>query len=108
VDCAVISNHGFLHQKFVENTFTGLLIFIALFALGNLIQSPGWIFLVAAVLSLGKSWGVLATYIAAVVSCVFTFGVTSYLDGDALRQINNRYAVCVLQRLNQVSNSGVS
>lgn len=94
-------NYAFLHQKFIENTFTGLLIFIALFALGNLIQIPGWIFLAAAVLALGKSWGALATYIAAVASSVFTFGVIRYLGGDALRQINNRYAVRILQRLDE-------
>jgi hypothetical protein len=35
---------AFLHQKFLDNEASGLLIFIALFALGNLIQIPGWIF----------------------------------------------------------------
>lgn len=94
-------NYAFLHQKFVDNTFTGLLIFIGLFALGNLIQIPGWIFLAAAVLALGKSWGGLATYIAAVVSCAFTFGVIKGLGGDALRQISNPYAVRLLKSLHQ-------
>jgi uncharacterized membrane protein YdjX (TVP38/TMEM64 family) len=94
-------NHAFLHQKFVDNTFTGLLIFIALFAIGNLIQIPGWIFLAAAVLALGKSWGGLATYIAAVVSCVFTFAVIKSLGGDALRQIKNQYAIRILSSLDR-------
>ena len=92
---------AFLHQKFIENEFTGLLIFIALFAMGNLIQIPGWIFLVAAVLALGKLWGGLATYMAAVVSCMFTFGVIRWLGGDALRQINNRYAIRILSTLDK-------
>ena len=66
-------NLAFLHQKFLDNEVTGLLIFMALFALGNLIQIPGWIFLAAAVLSLGEAWGAVATYLGAMVSCVFTF-----------------------------------
>jgi uncharacterized membrane protein YdjX (TVP38/TMEM64 family) len=94
-------NLAFLHQKFIQNTFSGMLIFIALFAIGNLIQIPGWIFLAAAVLALDKSWGGLATYLAAVVSCVFTFGVIRLLGGDALRQINNRYALRILNTLDR-------
>ena len=94
-------NYGFIHQKLVENEFTGLLIFVALFAMGNLIQIPGWIFLAAAVLALGKSWGGLATYIAAVASCVCTFGVIRWLGGDALRQIDNKYAVRILNSLDK-------
>lgn len=94
-------NLAFLHQKFIDNAFTGLLIFIALFALGNLIQIPGWIFLAAAVLSLDRFWGGLATYLAAVVSCMFTFWVIRSVGGDALRQINNPYAVRILDNLDK-------
>jgi uncharacterized membrane protein YdjX (TVP38/TMEM64 family) len=78
---------AFLHQKFLDNEASGLLIFIALFALGNLIQIPGWIFLAAAVLALGEVWGGVATYLAAVISCAFTFWLIRLLGGDALRQI---------------------
>ena len=91
--------HAFMYQKFMDNRVTGLLIFIVLFAIGNLIQIPGWIFLAAAVLALDKFWGGLATYIAAVVSCVLTFAVIKALGGDALRQIDNKYAVRILRRL---------
>ena len=100
-------NYAFLHQKFIENISTGLLIFIALFAIGNLIQIPGWIFLASAVLALGKSWGGLATYIAAVVSCMVTFAVIKSLGGDVLRQIRNKYAVRILNSLNRRPVMGV-
>ena len=53
----------FLHQKFLDNTISGMLIFILLFSLGNLIQIPGWVFLAAAVLALGQVWGGVVTYI---------------------------------------------
>jgi uncharacterized membrane protein YdjX (TVP38/TMEM64 family) len=92
---------AYLHQQFIQNTATGLLVFIVLFALGNLIQIPGWIFLAAAVLSLDRFWGGLATYLAAVVSCMFTFWVIRSMGGDALRQINNPYAVRILNNLDK-------
>ena len=89
----------FLQKRFLDNEATGLLIFIVLFALGNLIQIPGWIFLAAAVLALGQVWGGLATYLAAVVSCMVTFWVIRLVGGDALRQIRGRWATRLLQRL---------
>jgi uncharacterized membrane protein YdjX (TVP38/TMEM64 family) len=89
----------FLQKRFLDNEATGLLIFIVLFALGNLIQIPGWIFLAAAVLALGEVWGGLATYLAAVVSCIVTFWVIRLVGGDALRQIRGRWATRLLQRL---------
>ncbi|MES2190703.1 MAG: VTT domain-containing protein [Pseudomonadota bacterium] len=84
-------NLVYLHQKFQHNAPTGLLIFVALFALGNLIQIPGLVFLAAAVLALGEVWGGVATYIAAVVSCVFTFWVIRLLGGNALREIEGKW-----------------
>ena len=42
-------SYSYMHQKFIENKLTGLLLFIVLFAIGNLIQIPGWVFLAAAV-----------------------------------------------------------
>ncbi|MES2400288.1 MAG: VTT domain-containing protein [Pseudomonadota bacterium] len=84
-------NLVYLHQKFQDNELTGLLIFVALFALGNLIQIPGLVFLAAAVLALGEVWGGVATYMAAVVSCVFTFWVIRLLGGNALREIEGKW-----------------
>ena len=79
----------------------GLLLFILLFALGNLIQIPGWLFLAAAVLALGKVYGGLATYLAASVSCVFTFLTIRYLGGNALRELDNRLAQRLLAGLDR-------
>jgi uncharacterized membrane protein YdjX (TVP38/TMEM64 family) len=82
----------FLHQQLLENKLTGLLIFVLLFSAGNLLQIPGWIFLAAAVLALGRTWGGLATYIAAIISCSFTYFTIRWLGGDALRKLDNRFA----------------
>ncbi len=92
-------NLEFLRQKILDNRVSGLFIFVLAFALGNLIQIPGWVFLAAAVLALGRSWGGLATYIAASVSCMISFMVIRFVGGDALRQLDNRIATKLLARL---------
>jgi len=89
----------FLRQRIIENRLSGLAIFVALFSLGNLLQIPGWIFLAAAVLALGRSWGGVATYIAASVSCVFTFLTIRMVGGDALRKLNSKLAVRILGQI---------
>lgn len=90
---------AFLQQQIQENRITGLLIFVLLFVLGNLIQIPGWLFLAAAVLTLGQVWGGLATYVAASVSCVMTFLVIRLVGGDVLRQLKNKIAMRILGQL---------
>ncbi len=89
----------YLQQRIAENRVSGLLIFVLLFSLGNLIQIPGWVFLAAAVLTLGRSWGGLATYIAASISCALTFFSIRFVGGDALRQLKNKTAVRILGQL---------
>ncbi len=89
----------FLHDSFQRHMLSGLLIFFALFALGNLIQIPGWLFLASAVLTLGELWGGLATYGAACVSCVTTFWVIRLLGADALRELKGKLSAKVFARL---------
>ncbi len=89
----------FLRHKILENRFSGLLIFVLLFSLGNLIQVPGWIFLAAAVLALGRTWGGVATYLAASISCVFTFLTIRLVGGDALRTLNGKLAGRILGQI---------
>jgi len=89
----------FLRRRIGENKSSGLLVFVLLFCLGNLIQIPGWLFLAAAVLALGQFWGGIATYIAATISCGFTFLVIRWIGGDALRKLNSRIAARLLGQL---------
>lgn len=89
----------FLQQRILEHRISGLLIFIVLFALGNLVQIPGWLFLAAAVLTLGRSMGGLATYVAASISCVVTFLLIRMLGGDALRRLDGRIAERIFRHL---------
>jgi uncharacterized membrane protein YdjX (TVP38/TMEM64 family) len=89
----------FLHESFERHKLGGLLIYTALFVLGNLIQIPGWIFLVAAVVALGQYWGGLATYVAACLSCITTFVVIRLVGADALREFNGRLSTRIFARL---------
>ena len=88
-----------LQQTIREHPASGLLIFIASFALGNLVQIPGWVFLAAAVLALGQLWGGVVTYIAACISCIVTFFTIRLVGGDTLRQLDSKVAARLLGRL---------
>lgn len=90
---------SFMRALILQHRAGGLVVFVVLFALGNLIQIPGWIFLAAAVLALGRLWGGAVTYAAAVASCIFTFVTIRALGGDALRLLENRVAVRILREL---------
>jgi uncharacterized membrane protein YdjX (TVP38/TMEM64 family) len=92
-------NLGFLQHTIRDHQASGLLIFVLAFALGNLVQIPGWVFLAAAVLALGQVWGGVVTYIAASISCIVTFFTIRFVGGDALRQLDSRVAVRLLGRL---------
>ena len=92
-------NLGFLQQIIRNHLASGLVIFVLVFALGNLVQIPGWVFLAAAVLTLGQVWGGVVTYIAACISCIVTFVTIRFVGGDALRQLDSKMAVRLLSRL---------
>jgi uncharacterized membrane protein YdjX (TVP38/TMEM64 family) len=90
---------AYLHQMLVDHPVTGLIVFILIFALGNLVQIPGWIFLAAAVLALGRTWGGIATYVAAIISCTVTFFSIRFIGGDALRSLKGKLATRLLSQL---------
>ncbi|WP_152225405.1 VTT domain-containing protein [Pseudomonas sp. SCB32] len=91
----------YLRSELQDNRLRGLLLFVGLFALGNLLHIPGLLFLAAAVLALGKLWGGLITYGAAVFSCGFTFLVIRAVGGNGLRLLNNRLTRAVFSHLDQ-------
>ena len=90
---------SFLRAQLEANPITGLIAFVVVFVVGNLIQLPGWIFLAAAILALGTVMGGVATYIAACVSCLVTYVLVRGLGGSALKEINNPWAQKILARL---------
>lgn len=91
-------NLDFLQQQIRDNPFSGLLIFVLAFALGNIAQIPGWVFLAAAVFTLGRTVGGLVTYLAACISCIATFFVIRLVGGNALRTLESPLAVRLLRQ----------
>jgi len=88
-----------LREGFAAHRFWGFAAFTALFALGNLIQLPGWVFLASAVLALGAVWGALATGTAALVSCAVTFFIVRAFGANALRELPGPLARRLFARL---------
>lgn len=94
-------NLDYLQQQIRDNPVSGLLIFVLAFALGNIAQIPGWVFLAAAVFTLGKTAGGVATYIAASLSCIAIFFAIRLVGGDALRTLESPLAVRLLQHFDR-------
>jgi uncharacterized membrane protein YdjX (TVP38/TMEM64 family) len=90
-------NLDYLQQQIHANQTTGLLIFVLAFALGNIAQIPGWVFLAAAVFTLGRTVGGLVTYIAACISCIATFFTIRLIGGNALRRLESPLAIRLLR-----------
>lgn len=90
-----------LRDGFAGHRAWGFVAFAGLFALGNLIQLPGWIFLASAVLALGPVWGALATFSAAMLSCVVTFLVVRAFGANALRELPGPLARRLFARLDE-------
>ena len=90
---------GFLRQTLFESGWEGLILFVLLFTLGNLVQVPGWIFLASAVLVLGQVAGGLVTYLAASISCAVTFLSVRWVGGDAFQQMNSPLARRLVSQL---------
>jgi uncharacterized membrane protein YdjX (TVP38/TMEM64 family) len=89
----------FLHDQFERHKLAGLLVFIGAFALGNLVQIPGWVFLASAVLALGRVWGGVATYVAACATCITTFWIIRLVGASALRALDGRTARRIFAQL---------
>ena len=90
-------NLAFIRELILQHRVGGLVLFVLLFSLGNLIQIPGIVFLAAAVVTLDRFWGGVVTYVAAMTSCALTFVIIRALGGDALRTLNNRVAMRILR-----------
>ncbi len=81
-----------IQQGLLRHPVWGLLIYVGLFALGNLLQVPGWLFLAAAVVALGPAHGGAVAYLAAATACVATFLIVRQIGGDALREFHQPWA----------------
>jgi uncharacterized membrane protein YdjX (TVP38/TMEM64 family) len=79
----------------------GVAVFVALFILGNLLHIPGLIFLISAVVVLGRLEGGLATYVAASLSCAITFLLVRWAGGNAMEAVPGALARRLLAQLHR-------
>ncbi len=92
-------NVQFLQERLQANPWSGLALFVTLFCLGNMAQVPGWIFLAAAVYVFGRVNGGLATYVAANVSCLFTFVTIRLVGGNVAATLQSPFAQRLVAQL---------
>lgn len=88
-----------IKDTFNHHFIIGMLLFAVLFSVGNLVQIPGFIFLAAAVATLGAFEGAAVSYLAAVISCSVTYWVIRTIGGDALRKLESPFAQKILATL---------
>ena len=90
-----------IREIFMLNPLLSILIFCAIFSMGNLLYIPGWIFLVGAVFGLGKEWGGVVTYVAAIASCTLSYFIIKSVGGDALRSLDHKLAGKIFDQLDE-------
>jgi uncharacterized membrane protein YdjX (TVP38/TMEM64 family) len=76
-----------------------LLIFIFIFIVSSFIQIPGWILLLTAVLTYGKIYGGILTYISAIIACSVVFLSVNFIGKGSIKKINNKWANKILQKI---------
>lgn len=97
-----------IKELFFEHRFWGIFLFCLAFSLGNLLYIPGWVFLVGAVIALGKEWGGIVTYVAGLVSATISFVLIHSIGGNALRSFDNKLAQRILANLDKYPVSSIT
>lgn len=77
----------------------GLLLYLLVFLLGTLMNVPGAVFVIFAVLTYGWGWGTLLAYGGAVVCALINFWVARLLGGQSLSEIKNKRLQKALSRI---------
>ena len=76
-------------------------LFILFFCIGNILQIPGWIFLAAAIYTLGIFNGYLLTLAAALTSVVFGYYFIKFFGGSAIRRLDSNFVNKLLSKLDK-------
>ena len=79
----------------------GVVAFIGLFAVGELVHVPGFVFVGAAILAYGRGLGGVVGYVGALVSVTLAFVVARAIGGNAFAAIRQPFVVRVLSRVEE-------
>lgn len=82
-------NPKYIQSLFKNNMATSLAIFALLFIIGNFLHIPGGVFLIGAILALGKVQGGIITCLIAIVSCMVSFFVIGYFTKGSLDKVGH-------------------
>jgi uncharacterized membrane protein YdjX (TVP38/TMEM64 family) len=77
----------------------GVLLYVAIFAAGELVHVPGMVFVAAGVLAWGRVAGFFVTLLASIVSVSVSFFVVRAVGGKALARIDKPFMRKLLDRL---------
>jgi uncharacterized membrane protein YdjX (TVP38/TMEM64 family) len=88
-----------LRELVVDAGTWGMLLFVLLFAVGQLAHLPGLLFIVAGILAYGRFWGAGLGWIGALASVSLTFAVARGVGGSPLAEIENPRIRKILARL---------
>jgi uncharacterized membrane protein YdjX (TVP38/TMEM64 family) len=77
----------------------GILLFVALFCLGELVHVPAWVFMITAVIAYGRLAGGLLGYVGALCSCSMSFFIVRGVGGKPLGAIRWRWVRKILAQL---------
>ncbi|MGH1337298.1 MAG: TVP38/TMEM64 family protein [Aureispira sp.] len=77
----------------------GILLYLLIFLLGTLMNVPGAVFVIFAVLTYGWGWGTLLAYSGAVICALINFWVARFLGGQSLAEIKNKRLQKALSRI---------
>ncbi|MEM9068358.1 MAG: VTT domain-containing protein [Myxococcota bacterium] len=78
----------------------GFLLFLGVFAVGELLHIPGLVFVAAAILAYGQLLGGAAGYLGAVISVSVSFVVVRAVGGQPLENVKRPFLRKWLERLN--------
>ncbi len=92
---------AYIRDLFWQHETWGVVLFCLAFSAGNLLYVPGWVFLMGAVFALGKEWGAVVTYGAALCSAGISYALIRTMGGSALRSLNHKWADRVFAHLDE-------
>ncbi len=79
--------------------FWGILIFIALFSIGTIVQVPGWLFYSTAFVIFGSLTGAMIAYVRSVSAVILSFYFARALGGNMLDRIKNKRVQNILDKM---------
>ena len=90
----------YIKNLFLEHKLVGSVLFVSLFAIGNIFYIPGWVFLVGGILAVGEWYAGPLAFLGGVASSVLSYILVGLAGKDALRALEKkRYAKLFFKHL---------